>query len=38
LEYADGSIEMAKEALTVVDPDAEPIDGDTGLIEDEPSE
>ncbi len=38
LEYADGSIEVAKEALTVVDPDAEPIDGDTGLIEDEPSE
>ena len=38
LEYADGSVEVAKEALTVVDPDAEPMEGDTGLIEDEPSE
>ena len=38
LEYADGSVEVAREALTVVDPDAEPMEGDTGIIEDEPSE
>jgi hypothetical protein len=38
LEYADGSVEVAHEALTVVDPDAEPMEGDTGLIEDEPAE
>ena len=38
LEYADGSVEVAKEAITVVDPNAEPVEGDTGLIEDEPSE
>jgi hypothetical protein len=38
LEYADGSLEVAKEAITVVDPAAEAVEEDTGLIEDEPSE
>jgi len=38
LEYADGSVEVAKEAITIVDPSAERMEDDTGLIEDEPSE
>jgi hypothetical protein len=38
LEYADGSLDVAKEAITVVDPAAEAVEEDTGLIEDEPSE
>lgn len=38
LEYVDGSLAMAKEAITVVDPSAEAVEEDTGLVEDEPSE
>jgi hypothetical protein len=35
LEYADGSVEIGKEALTLVDPNAELEEGDTGQPENE---
>lgn len=38
LEYADGTIEVAKEAITVVDPTAEMEEGDTGAPENETPE
>jgi hypothetical protein len=38
LEYADGGFDVAKEAITIVDPAAEAVEEDTGLVEDEPSE
>ena len=38
LEYADGSVEIGKEALTLIDPNAELEEGDTGQAEDETPE
>jgi hypothetical protein len=38
LEYADGTIEVAKEAITVVDPAAELEEGDTGAPENQTPE
>ena len=38
LEYADGTIAIAKEALTVFDPNAELEEGDTGEVENQQPE